>query len=194
MIFSFILFLIINIFFSWRLLFQLSELKTNQVLVIAHCALVWFLGATQVLFYTDKISYAQHELALKTSLVGIFSIFMTLICILAIKNLSARKIKTLWRVPILGILVGMYFEWKYIPLICTGYCVVAAIILLKDKIRLRFLLKKAILMILAGFLVFIVTPGQLLFINLFLILVLMASFPILNMANITSLFNLEENT
>lgn len=189
---SLILFLISTAYFSTRHLSQLRQLKTQQVLIIAHFVGCAVLMVCEALLLADLLSLHSFESVFKSILVGVFSINLTLISLISIKALSKKKIKTLWRIPLTGFFAGLYFELKYIPIICLGYFVLCFVVLWPEREKYRYLFSKLLLFAPAMIGIFYISMNFLSSLNIiFLWLNVSCSF-IMTSANINSNFKTEE--
>ncbi len=83
---------------------------------------------------TGQVDFIAFERLMRGLLGLFFANFTAMISFLGIEKLNNKKIRTLWRLPIIGFFAGIYFEWQYTKLICMGYFVVALFVLfLKRK-------------------------------------------------------------
>jgi hypothetical protein len=187
MVISLSLFFLVNLLFSWRQFSQLKGFKTTQIMLVVHGALFWVLFLAQLLYINDKINHFYYVSCLKTSLAVVFSVYLSLICLISIKELNKKKVQTLWRIPFLGFFAGMYFELKYTPYICIGYCAVALFIVFKERERLRYLLKYTLFMLFLAVITLWISIHSVEILNIYLFSLVLGMSPILRLANISSL-------
>lgn len=178
--------IIFNLFLGFRCVRQIKQIKTQQFLYVLLCVMIFGVAISEVALLVDQISFRHFELVFKTSITTTFSIFMTLISFIAINQLTAKKIKTLWRIPLTGFFAGLYFELKYMAMICAAYYFINFVILWKERVKFRYLISKLVLLFPAIVGIFYVELNNLYILNIILLWVIIFGSPIITLANINS--------
>ncbi len=188
-----LIFLFLTSFFViGRRIAQLRELRTQQILIIVHSVIVLGIALAEVLLLTDKINLKVFEVLYRSSITTLFSIVLTLISLILLSKFEPKKIRTLWRIPLIGFFSGMYFELKYTPLLCSGYFVLCFVVLFGQRIKYRYLLSKLIMLTPALVGIFYINMNSVAYLNIMLIWFMFTSSFILDAANINSKFKIED--
>ena len=88
----------------------------------------------------------------------------------------------------------MYFEFKYVKMICIGYIVLALYILLREKVKHRVLLVRALPIVPAALILLSVEMHLLSILNIMLIWILVFSSSVLTIVNVNSVFKVRNDT
>lgn len=136
----------------------------------------------------DLLSYRAADLGIRVLITSLFSYILLITTYLTIKLMNKKKRQVLWKVPIVGALAGFYFEFNYIPYICTGYLIVSTFILYSAKGDYGYLVKKLLRLIPAIAAVYFINDYKILALNITLILIIIGISPILDLVLISSKF------
>jgi hypothetical protein len=189
---SLILFSFFTLYFAFRHLSQIREIKTQQFLIIAQFVACIIFITSQILLLNDIINIFRFEYIFKIIITIILAINLTHISLIAMNIPTKKKIKTLWRVPLTGLFAGMYFELKYIPFICLGYFVLCFVVLWGERVKYRYLLSKLLLFIPAMMGIFYISMNYLASLNILLLWVLGSCSFVMTASSINSYFKLED--
>jgi len=146
----------------------------------------------EIALISDAFDYAKFVLFYRIAITTIFSIYLAQSSFMAVKELTKGKTRTIWRIPVIGICAGGYFELKYISLICAAYLALCFVVLWSNRVRYRYLVSKLIFLIPAGVGIFYVDMNFLWFLNIILVWLIIFGSPVLTMANINSMEFSEE--
>ena len=176
------------VFITGKQLSQLRHFKTAQAFIVTH-------SVVQILFSTSLWSFLRYDLSLLhfeqcfKALLGLnFSLYLAMISLIVIQDNSAGKIKTLWRIPILGLLAGTYFELKYVIYIAMGNLLLFFIIPFKQKKKFRYLYVKLspFLALLPG--LYFLQIENILYLNLFILFTVYYAQELVKFINVNSMF------
>lgn len=176
------------VFVFARQLAQIREFKTPQVFLITHAVAVLSFVVMQWMFLKFDLSFMQFEKSFKTFLALVFSLYLALVSLIVIQDSAAKKIKTLWRIPVLGLLAGTYFELKYVIYIAMGNLILTLLIPFKRKEHFRYLILKLWPFILCFPGLYFLRIENLWYINLFILLCVLISGEVIKIANVNGMF------
>lgn len=179
---------IIILVITARQLLKINHFSMQTSLVVVQLVAINLFAVAQWFFILDQISLDLYELLLGSSLSSFAAIVLTMISCLAIDELTKKKKKTLLRIPMIGLLVGMYFEFSYIVLILWGYFAISVIILAKHKNTLHYLSSKMLWALPFVLGLFYCRINALYTINIVSMGLFLVSYPLMNMTNINSMF------
>jgi hypothetical protein len=185
---SLTLFSFYTLYFAFRHLSQIKEIKTQQFLIIVQFVACFAFIISEVLLLNDFLNIAQFDSIFRITITSIFAINLTHISLIITLYPTKKKIKTLWRVPLTGFFAGMYFELKYIPFVCLGYLALCFIVLWGERVKYRYLLSKLLLFIPAMVGIFYISMNLLASLNILLLWVLGGCSFVMTSSNINSYF------
>ena len=164
-----------------------KNLITFELLTVLVCLIV------QVLYIVDQLTLTIFMDMARCILIGLYGALFTRIIALKIYPYTKQKIKVLWRVPLIALLVGYYFELKYLPFLCGGYLLIAVGILLRNYKEYRVIVPNVLLYILPilGMIYFFEAKLWIFNIIVFVILILSQSLWHYSIANM--LFKIKES-
>jgi hypothetical protein len=184
---SLVILLISVLIWGSRQVTQLKSFKSPQILIVLYylCLLIIVLCEAALVF--DSLTFIRFELVYKTALTTIYSVLLTLISFVCIKDMTPKKVKILWRIPFIGFFAGSYFELNYISFICAAYLGICFIMLWREKLRYRFLIKKLLFILPATIGIFFLKINMLSYLNIMLLWLVIFCSPILTISNVSSL-------
>lgn len=143
---------------------------------------------SQVAYLTELLGYQQIHQVQKALITSMFSFVLLFTSYINIEVLDKKKLQVLWKIPIIGLLAGFFFEYKYIVLIAVGYWMGSLIALQLSSKNHRFFMKKLgwLLPAVASLIYF--EPVLFHGLNITLILIIIGSSPILDLVLINSHF------
>ncbi len=112
---------------------KFSVWNSFQIFILLPSAAGLVVSALSIAFYLDILNYLILQKVQGSAFLLLWSSLVTFLSLLSIRQVTAQKVKVLWRIPILGLLAGAYFEWKYIGFIVIGYFILFAILVLRNK-------------------------------------------------------------
>ncbi len=171
---------------------QLKRLGTVQVFVVMQYVAVLAILLAQAGLILDLVYINHFEFVLKTSLATIFSIILGLVSLTVIKDQTKKKVRTLWRLPFVGFFAGLYLKAGEVHIICSAFFILSLIVLLKDRHRLRYLLKKLVWLLPSVIGIFYIEVNSLYLTNILLLWIVIFGSSILSLANINDLFRSKE--
>lgn len=186
-IFSFFITAAFYLWFSMRTGLKLRAFKSQQVMIGIFIFASGALCIAELLVWLEIINIFTFRRILKACLGLNFSILLALVSLISIQANDSAKIKTLWRIPIIGLLAAMYLEFRFVKYMILGHIVVMFIIVFKQRNHFRYLIKKMIPIVLAGVFLYFLNPLDLLMVNVFILFSLLASSSLLNLANVNGL-------
>ena len=189
---SLILFSFFTLYFAFRHMSQIREIKTQQFLIIVQFVACIIFITSELLLLNDIINILRFEYIFKVIVTTILAINLTHISLIVMNIPTKKKIKTLWRIPLTGLLAGMYFEFKYIPLICLGYLALCFVVLWGERVKYRYLLSKLLLFIPAMMGIFYISMNLLASLNILLLWILGSCSFVMTASSINSYFKLED--
>ena len=178
--------LISTIFFLYRYYLKIKTWGTVQVFGIMQLVAILWIGLSQLMLQFDILNYTVYVQIEKSCLALVYSLFLGLIGLSTIENYTAKKIKTLWKTPLLGLFAGMLLEMRYVYLLSFGFFAISLYLLFKDR-KFRFLLRKFISLSPAVVSMFFLKPGDLFLLNGILLWIVILGADILNTTHVSSL-------
>lgn len=167
---------------------QTKTIKTEQIILFLYLLAIGFILVAQCLLLGDKMTIITFQNFFNPLVALIFSCILAMVSLLAIPgNALPKQIKTLWRIPIIGFLAGMYFELFYLKYICLANLILAIGISYKRGTELRYLLVKLLPLLVPALMIVIFEINNLIIMNLVLFFILVWGYPILNVVNIHGL-------
>lgn len=161
-----------------------------QFILLGHM-LMLSLSVSEVFFIVDRITAYEFLNISKVTLVGIFAIIFTQTILLKVYPYTKQKIKVLWRIPIIGMLVGYYFEFQYLSFICIGYWLAAMIALCVKYRDYRVLIPRLAIIVLPAFALFYVKIESLWLLNIVVLFLLLGSRSLNNISIINMKFKMK---
>ncbi len=183
----------VSFWYGSRCLLQINRFKTVEFFITTHVISVWALVASQAVFFQDLISMYHYEQVLKVVVTLLFSLYLALVTLLTLDQLEGKKIKTIWRIPLIGFLAGLYFDLEYIAFICMGHYVILHIILWKRKVYYRYLRRYLIYLLPVCVALFFIKTQNIWEFNLIFIWLVVLGNHFLNLAHIRSRIESEES-
>lgn len=170
-----------------RQIFQVRHLGTAQIFVITHSVtLLCFLSVQWGLLKFD-LSFFYYEKSLRSFFGLIFALYLAMVSLVVIQAKSAKKIKTLWRIPLLGLLVGTYFDLKYVLYIAMGNLFLLLLIPLKHRDQFRYLFLKIwpLSLCLPG--LYFLRVDNFVYVNIFVLFCAVASSELIKIVNVNGM-------
>lgn len=171
-------YLIVLLLFVQKYFLSFKKITTSYALVNLFwvCSLTVF--TAECLFILDKISFEILTVFTKTALLGQSSVILTAILMLSIQNLTIKKIKTLWRIPLIGLLCGYSVTFKYLDIVNLGCLLIGLVFLIRKAQYFRFLIRKMIPYIIVSMGIFYFDVNRFWILNIILLLNLVLAGPI----------------
>lgn len=166
-------------------LFKVKKIRTVEFFSFGFLGSAIFINTIEYyLFFKDLSLYKFIEFR-SMSVISMHAIFLATLSLLSIENLNSKKIKTIWRLPILGFLMG-FFAYNFHLHIHLGIGLITLFVYLKNRYKLRILMR-VVTIHLACLVGFLATPNHLFWMyNLILIIYL------LNLRNIWDMLRLKQ--
>ena len=127
------LLLIISLYLILRNVKKFSKWESAQYFVLIPYLAGCVVSILKLIYMFDLFSFLHIMKAQSAVALVIWSSFAATMSLLVIQNMTKQKVKVLWRLPILGLFAGMYFEWKYIGFISLGYFALITFISVKRR-------------------------------------------------------------
>ena len=179
-------------YLSLRQILQIRVIKTEQVMVILSTLAMGVVIVLEYFVLNDQINLLLFERTLRPVLGLIFAIFLTLVILLSMsEGIPKKKMKTLWRIPIIGFLAGLYFELPYVTYICAGNVALCVMICQRNIGSMRYLRVKVIPLILVVIILTFTKIENLAMLNLALLLCIVFGYSLFNLANIQGLIRIK---
>ena len=175
-------------FIFFKQFMQFKKVSTQSVLSILHSVTIGLILGAELFVLYDELSFFIFEKIVKCSLGFIFSTYLCLVCLIIMGTNSSRKIKILWRIPIIGTLTGLYFEMNYLIYILVGYLVLCFAIPFKNRAKFRYLLIKIIPLAFCAVSLYFLNINNLSTLNLTLLICLLASSQLFIISNVNAMF------
>lgn len=186
---SFLILLFPTIFVFSKQLLQIKQIKTQQVLVGLHTASFTTLILSELFLLMDKIHFSLFLNIAKISIAFNFAIYLTLVGLVCIQEAGKKKIRTLLRIPVIGLLTGAYFDFKYVVYICMGQILLLFVIPLSRRLHFRYLIVKLLPFLLCLVFAFFLMQSNLIVINLFVLTTVIVSSGLVTLSIVNSLLN-----
>ena len=132
---------LVLIFFAKSLLAKYERIESAITIAALHFLFIGLVLGLQVVMLVDAFSYNLYLKLSNSALVFSFATVTMLVNLIALEKFDSKKIKTLWKIPLIGILAGFYFESKYISLICAGYYGISLFVLWSRRTHFRQIYK-----------------------------------------------------
>lgn len=145
----------------------------------------------ETLYIFDQISQQYFVMIYKLSVAGLFGLVFAHTVLIRIFPYSKQKSKVIWRIPIISMLVGYYFELKYLPIICAGYLLISVLALLVKAKEYRVIYPKILILIIPVIGLFFIDTNLLWTINIVYFLILLLIQNIWELAIVNMKFKIE---
>ncbi len=140
-----LVFLLIILIINLRSAFQNRSWGwLGSLIQLYHLSFAMF-GIVQLLYYIDFLPHPDFVRYSKALILLSSFTYLTQVVLLKIAEISDKKVKTLWRLPLIGLLLGMLLEFNWVFLIHALVIFTAFILVLLEKKRLEYLLRKLVL-------------------------------------------------
>ncbi|MBT4790111.1 MAG: hypothetical protein HON90_00945 [Halobacteriovoraceae bacterium] len=192
-IISLIILIFLAMYLGFRHTLQMNQFKSQQFFIVSFFIALLMISSLEIVLFRGDMSLDLFERYTKVLLTFVFSIFLTLISFICIKQVTFKKIQAIWKIPIIAIFAAMFLEFQYVIYVCFGYFTISLYILLRERVKYRYLLVKFILLIPAVILCFFVKIHNIELLNLVLIWLLVFGSPVLTIANINSRFKVKDD-
>ena len=137
------LFVSLFLFLASLVMGIISFTKSKQINTAHSLSIIFFftfilISVNSFVFYSERISFDMFQRYRSLMVLFTNTLIVTAFGMLSIESLTHRKIKTLWRLPIIGLLLG-FFEVEHHRFILLGLGVILLFLLVKNISRLRVL-------------------------------------------------------
>ena len=126
-------------------LFMTNILKTKSVRTADLFTLLFFLAVSFIIvleyyFFSQSLNFSAFLEYRSTTLIFIHSVVLACLGLLSIQSLDSKKLKTLWRVPLIGLLVGLFsVKFDAYAYISLGLGLITFFVYFINRKRLRVL-------------------------------------------------------
>lgn len=117
--------------------------STANVLSLTFSLACLFVCISEASFFLQELGYYSFLQYRSMSLIVLQAITMAAVGLLSIETLNSKKIKTIWRIPLIGILLS-YFSLEYHLIIQFIFCSLTVIVFWLNRSSLRILKGKMI--------------------------------------------------
>lgn len=157
-----------------------KSVNTSQVLSFSFHAVALFMGLISLGFFQEFVSFSDFVKYRSFGFITLQSLLVATVGMLAINELNSKKIKTLWRVPVIGLLVGL-FDVQYHRYVVFVLLLIILFILLKNTQRLRILTLRISVHLLLSLVLVILEGYEFWLTESLLILILLNIYPLWDM-------------
>lgn len=128
----FTLILITLVFFT-RVLLQLKKINKENGFILIFClSLIGIVISEGFIIFADS-ALTPYELAFRLCLGAFSGSSLAVTAMTVMDNISVKKVKTLWRLPLVGMLLAWYLKGNYVFWIFSGLEVLSLFIFFKYK-------------------------------------------------------------
>ena len=159
--------------------------KLNSCAVFNHLfnLLIILILVLEFLCLNERLSYFKMLDYTSVVLTTLASLILVLICVLTIDEFQPKKMRTLWRIPIIGFLLGFLVP-EHLFTIHLGIYFITAIVFFYNKEKLRILLPSIMTLGGLSLSIYFVRNQNFWYLNLVLILYIFFTFRLWNMGHI----------
>ena len=154
-----------------------NSLKIRQFNTANALSTIYFItfigfALIEVGFFAQKLNFLEFIRYKKMSIVVLQALILSGVGILSVTHLNSKKIKTIWRIPLIGILLS-YFSLEFLQPIQLGFSLVTFFVFWINRTKLRILLANLIVHLLLSISLYFLTPDNFWVLNLLLAIYLL---------------------
>ncbi len=173
----------------WR---KIKVLSGVDLFVALYFILMLFVISLYPLLGLGRIGSDKFYNLNYASIVSLFAVIQGMVAFICTRHLDKKKLRTLFKLPVIAFLAGLFFGAQYIPILCLGFYGITVILLYSRGERVRYLFMKVLkfvpIILIMSF--FSLTSNYTIY--TILILLVIASSSLMDLLHINSLFKKEE--
>lgn len=94
------------------------------------------------LYFVDIVNYIDFSRYFKAVISLIGGCLFSISIVLSLEVTTPKKLKTLWRIPILAFLVGLLLDGRWCTSLFLAWNLLSFFVVFRKKVRLRYLMRK----------------------------------------------------
>ena len=163
---SLITLMFFNIILSVKFLMSCKNYSGKTLSILAGHLSVSALVVSEILLFLNKINLQTFETLMSFICGWLFGITAQQVSMLSIKDMTKKKMTTLWKTPVVAGLAAMLLKTNYIGFLLVGFLGICFYIVYQNRPRLRYLFPKLIVVLASVPFFFFVTLSELWILNL----------------------------
>ncbi len=162
------------------ILVRLRGINTAKLFALFFHLTAIAMSVVSLAFFTEEIVFSEFNTYRSNGFIILQSFILAGVSLLSINGISSKKVKTVWRIPIIGVLLG-FFDSVYHNIITFACLTLILFVFLKNRSTLRIIGLRIIVHVMLS-ISYVMSEGFNFWVSeSFLILILLNIYPVWDM-------------